>query len=81
MVCAQSKGDLNRLLPSLGKRGNRSVLLGYVDAAIGSQVKRGGGQSTIQNSYKECLGHEILERWLDKNVTITTSLPENICAS
>lgn len=34
MVCAQSKNDLNRLLPALGNNGN-SVLLRCVELAIG----------------------------------------------
>lgn len=35
VVFSQSNGKLNSLLPSLGNKGNKSVLLGFVNEAIG----------------------------------------------
>lgn len=53
MVCAQSKGDSNRLLSSLGNRGNISVLLGYVDVAIGNTSK---AREVVNQQFKILVG-------------------------
>lgn len=36
MVLAWSQGNLNSLMQSLGNRGNKSVLLDYMESAIGN---------------------------------------------
>lgn len=40
MVCASSKGEPNRLIPILGNIENNSVLVSFVDVAIGRNDRK-----------------------------------------
>lgn len=53
VVFAHNKDDLNSLLLVLGKSGNKSVLIGFVDRAIG---RNGRAREAINNHFRVLIG-------------------------
>lgn len=53
MLCAKSKGDSNSLMPVLGNKSNRSMLLRVIDVVIG---RSGLTREVIQQQFRILIG-------------------------